>query len=115
MTKEESMEVINIASSTIKTLNWQPISAVVVSIFDSFYYNRSTHHILNLCEEIKARLNNSEVDCTDDGDIIYGFLVSLYGNYGTSPRSGWIKENKEDIIYCINEIIEDCRSEGEEK
>ena len=87
---------------------WKPTREVVPAIFDSFYYNRSVYHILDLCQEIKARVeNNSEAEWTDDGDIIYGILVLLYGDYGTSPRSGWIKENKENVILCIKNIIED--------
>lgn len=85
---------------------WIKTSEVIEAIFDSFYYNRSIYHILDLCEEIIARVNdNSVVEWTDDGDIIYGILVLLYGDYGTSPRSGWITKDKENIISCINDII----------
>ena len=27
-------------------------------------------------------------------DVFYGTLVSLYGDYGTSPRHGWINDEK---------------------
>lgn len=92
--------------------HWKSTREVVTSIFESFYYNRSISHIIDLCKEIIARVyNNSEIEWTDDGDIIYGILVLLYGDYGTSTRSGWIKENKENIIVAINEIMEYCQQE----
>lgn len=94
--------------------HWEPIKEVVEAIFASYYYNRSLYHSFNLCKEIRARvINNSEAIWTDDGDIIYGILVLLYGDYGTSPRSGWIIENKEDIISCIDDILKESEAEYE--
>lgn len=82
---------------------------IVESIFYSYFYNRSRYHVYDLCEEVKARIiGTDDVDLTDDGDIIFGFLVLLYGEYGTSPRSGWLvnENNKNYIIDYINDIIE---------
>lgn len=88
--------------------HWKPTRAILNAIFVSYYYNRSVYHMLDLCKELRARLDrNIEVECTDDGDIIYGILVLLYGDYGTSPRSGWINENIENIKICIDEAIKD--------
>lgn len=37
-------------------------------------------------------------------EFIWMILVQLYGNYGTSPRSGWI-ENKEGALNFIDMIL----------
>lgn len=80
------------------------------AIFDSYYYNRSVYHMIELCKEIEARINKKDVEWTDDGDIIYGILVLLYGDYGTSPRSGWMSDMyKENIKIWLNEIIDDYK------
>jgi len=45
--------------------------------------------MIALCQEVEERIDfNYMGEQTDDGDIIYGILVNLYGDYGTSPRSG---------------------------
>lgn len=90
---------------------WIPTQCIIQAIFDSFSYNRADYHMFLLCEEIRERIdNNSEVIWTDDGDIIYGILVLLYGDYGTSPRSGWIQDLYiENVKLCVNDIIEEYK------
>lgn len=50
------------------------------------------------CEEVKLQL-----------EVIWMIAVSLFGDYGTSPRSGWIESDKY-IAFCkwIDTICEDC-------
>lgn len=79
---------------------------IVRSIIDSFYYNRDDKDVIMLCEEVKDRICAYNVNCTDDGDIFYGMLVLLYGEYGTSPRTGWLESDDKEIIEIINEEIE---------
>lgn len=79
---------------------------IVRAIIASFDYNRSCEDMIKLCEEVKKRILNEEVDWTDDGNIFYGMLVILYGDYGTSPRGGWLESDAEEIIASINEEIE---------
>lgn len=43
---------------------------------------------------------------TQRSNIIYGMLVICYGDYGTSPRSGWINTKKQQII---NELEEELK------
>ena len=41
----------------------------------------------------------------DQFEIFWMMLVLLYGDYGTSPRSGWLEmKNKEKIIEFIDKI-----------
>lgn len=76
---------------------------VVEHIMDAFNYNRSTVWMKFLVKELLERIDNTpvryskdgreRVNRSEDGDVIYGFLVLCYGEYGTSPRSGWIMTN----------------------
>lgn len=66
--------------------------------------------MIELCEEVKDRIHGWHSRYrTDDGDIIYGFIVLLYGEYGTSPRSGWLLDKIEEINECIDKLIEDYK------
>jgi hypothetical protein len=82
----------------------------------SYGYNRDNEYMLRVCTEVKKRLKkeaNSPILWTDEGSIIYGTLVCLYGDYGTSPRSGWFesKEIVEEIINGIDEKLEELWKE----
>lgn len=84
---------------------------IVLAMLTSYGYNRDDEYLVRVCEEVKRRVNKENFTYfhTDEGDIIYGTLVLLYGDYGTSPRSGWI-ENKqivEEIIKGIDEELEE--------
>ena len=79
---------------------------IVRAIFNSYAYNREFSYMVELCEEILERVRGfKSSNRTHDGDIIYGFLVLLYGDYGTSPRSGWIENNIEEIIISLQDLI----------
>lgn len=86
------------------------VSEIVRAIFNSYAYNREFSYMIKLCREVAERVNgckNRNSDRTYDGDIIYGFLVLMYGDYGTSPRSGWITgEYTTEITDCIYDLIE---------
>lgn len=79
------------------------MNEVVVHIMDAFNYNRRTVWMKHIIKELLERIDNTPVkysidgyeriNRSEDGDIIYGFLVLCYGEYGTSPRSGWILTN----------------------
>lgn len=83
------------------------------SMIGSFLYNRTDDQVIALCEELIKRLKNYPVDWTEDGNIVYSALVIAYGDYGTSPRSGWFRSKDYVIVqlwvdYLKNEI-EDLR------
>ena len=82
------------------------IEEVVNAIFNSYMYNREYRYMIDLCQEVLERVHGfKSSNRTHDGDIIYGFLVLMFGEYGTSPRSGWILYNNEEITACINDLI----------
>ena len=83
------------------------VYTTVKAIFTSYLYNREYKHIISLCDEVIKRVQRIKcVNWSDDGDIIYGILVIMFGDYGTSQRSGWIEEHIEDITECLNDLIE---------
>ena len=88
------------------------------ALLTSFMYNRSKKYMVTLYEEIIARMNDatsSDVKWTDDGNIIYGYLICLYGDYGTSPRSGWFenKEAKAAVLEFLKEDLEEVKEAAE--
>lgn len=81
------------------------------ALMTSFGYHRSKQHMVALYEEVIARIcdaTSSDIKWTDDGNNIYGYLICLYGDYGTSPRSGWFenKEAKEAVLEFLKEDLE---------
>ena len=80
---------------------------IIERLFISYFYNRTNSYMIELCEEVNKRVCGYHCSHTDDGDIIYGFIVLMYGDYGASPRSGWLSsEYRKDISKCIDKLIE---------
>lgn len=88
-------------------------AAEISTIYDlliSFGYNRSTDDMIELCKELIVRVTGDDWrydkhKITDEGDIIYGYIIMLFGNYGTSPRSGWFEDEKENLVPLIVDQI----------
>ena len=69
-----------------------------VNILDSMIralsYERSDEEMIALYDELIKRFNrDKDVSWSDDGNIIYSTIVIMFGEYGTSPRSGWFTCN----------------------
>ncbi len=91
---------------------------LVNAIVTSYNYNRSDAHVLRLIKNVLTRANgwnyptipyNSDEfrDVREDADIFYGILVNCYGDYGTSPRHGWISpENEKDVIRALEDELD---------
>ena len=50
--------------------------------------------------------NRTEIYLASQVHFIYMLLVMLYGNYGTSPRFGWIEDN-EGAAAFIDKLLND--------
>lgn len=78
-------------------------------LLTSYGYNRNEQYMVNLISECINRAThnmgspNSDKDLCDDADILYGSLVVAYGDYGTSPRYGWLNKENEQIILDVLE------------
>ena len=93
------------------------------SITTSFEYNRRDDHVIRLLMNVLSRAKgedripfnaNQFEDVREDADIFNGFLVLAYGDYGTSPRYGWLdSECKDVIIKALEEELKDCIDNAE--
>lgn len=90
---------------------------VLQALLDSYWYNYKKDYLIDVCEDVKNRLRQGDYrEPTEEAHIINGFLTCLYGDHGTSPRYGWIK-NKEYIpqfIEVLDEFIDQCKDDIEE-
>lgn len=107
---------------------------MIDAMITSLKYNRETEYTMEVCHRIIKRIDNNysyrpitandkpvnqeTLDCIeDDVNNIYGALVVLYGDYGTSPRSGWIEckpieqEIKAALIQEIKDLAYRCMFE----
>ena len=89
----------------------------VNNILAAFWYNNSDEDMRALCSEVKSRIARCVVEkdklaqyCqhTHYGDIIVSLIILSFGEYGTSPRYGWMpKEQADFIINVINKFESD--------
>jgi len=83
----------------------------IESLIWSYFYNRDRQDIINMIQGVINRILDkpyNEVNAGDDDtDILMGAIVHMYGDYGTSPRFGWIDaEHKQHVIDILNELLE---------
>lgn len=91
---------------------------MVDCLLSSFEYNRDNDYMIKVYYEILKRINKTHyptTERTDEADIIYGFLVIAFGEYGTSPRSGWFNSNyvEYELTQKFNDRIKQLNSEKE--
>ena len=90
----------------------------IIDALDSVtWYNGLYSPLWKLKDELENCMDES-IYCFDDDlnekytdgynpqfEILWMILVLLYGNYGSSPRSGWLySKNKDNIIKFIDRI-----------
>ena len=105
----ETQDYEDVAHSDADEITATEISTIY-DLLISFGYNRSTDDMIELCKELIDRLTGDDWRYdkhknTDEGDIIYGYIIMLFGNYGTSPRSGWFEDEKENLVPLIVDQI----------
>lgn len=93
----------------VKVTEMSDVEALLDTLLSSFGYNRARKYMLSILLELKGRLEGT-FPCymwSDDCNIIYGALVIHFGEYGTSPRSGWFdNETKAELLQLVKEKIE---------
>ncbi len=86
----------------------------------AFNYNRNTDYTIEVCHRVIKRIDKDYIwriehkfdgDCIDDDvDILASAIFLAYGEYGTSPRYGWIEDKSYErqilnaLNNCINEL-----------
>ena len=91
---------------------------IINALITSYYYNRDTEDVLAMLEELQKRIKKYRCVWTDDTSIVFGALILLYGDYGTSPRGGWFDDQKakEEILEEIKDMIQEYKERlGREK
>ena len=83
----------------------------IESLVSSYFYNRERMSIICMIQGVINRIldkSYSELNAGDDDtDILMGAIVIQYGEYGTSPRFGWIyDEYKEGVLETLGELLE---------
>ena len=80
------------------------------------FYNGHAEKLYELIEYIENNnencINFPEHILTDDADtfinVIWQFMVVMYGDYGSSPRWAWIcLENKNKAINFLKKVVDD--------
>ena len=83
------------------------------SLLVSYYYNRDVKDIVKIIERTINRLKHHREPHEDidvDVDIFVGALVCMYGDYGTSPRYGWIEKYYEmAVMEKLEEELEEYK------
>ena len=82
---------------------------ILNALITSYFYNRNTEDVLKMLDELQKRIKKNYCVWTDDVNIIFGTLILLYGDYGTSPRGGWFDDQKakEEILDEIKRVIKE--------
>ena len=92
---------------------------LIFGISNALWYNMEAEANIVIYKAIIARIKHSgysyevleDEDLNFVVDIMIGILISIYGDYGTSPRFGWFEDEqvKNEIIADLEEGIEECK------
>lgn len=55
-------------------------------------YQMCDEELSALYDELIKRFKNYNTKFSDYGNLIYGALIMAFGDYGTSPRTGWFDQ-----------------------
>lgn len=70
-------------------------------------YELADDEIFSLYYELMLRFERKECGFSNEGNFIYSSMVMVFGDYGTSPRTGWFLDeriNNECAIFLKSEI-----------
>lgn len=84
---------------------------VLDALIGAYSYNMDDDTMILLYCELIDRFKRKNCDWTEEGNIVYSTMVILFGDYGTSPRTGWF--NEEEIVKdCIRLLEEEAKTLG---
>lgn len=77
------------------------------ALITSFGYNRDERYLINTLKMVITSIQGDHTHSNDDSNIIFGTLVLMFGDYGTSPRTGWFPDefDKHGLIHLIEQRI----------
>lgn len=75
-------------------------------------YQMEDEDMIALYDELIKRFKNYKTEFSEYGNLIYSSLIMAYGDYGTSPRTGWFESS--DIAARCAEYITNLKTLKEE-
>lgn len=73
---------------------------VIDNVITALYYQRENSYLVEVIKEVIERFEDIyEGEWSDDGNTIHCMIILTYGDYGTSPRTGWFYE--EEVKYKV--------------
>lgn len=78
---------------------------ILDGLLGSLSYIRDEKQLFNLYDELVKRFKNYNVEFSDDGNIVFGTMVMIFGDHGTSPRTGWFYD-KDIPDHCVKYLID---------
>ena len=79
----------------------------ISSLLTSYEYNRDYDEVVQIIDRTIKRFKHIRVPheyIDDDVDIFIGAIICRYGDYGTSPRFGWLEKPHENIVMALLEL-----------
>ena len=98
---------------------------MIIDALDSIvWYNGHAESVCELISYIQSGGNGHSIplptflpdDCDGFMRVLWSMLVCMYGDYGTSPRTGWIlAENKEKAVEFLKQISQTATEQDKEE
>jgi len=111
---ENNNETISSESliDALDSVTWyNGLDEIIVKWKDPSYFENDRYG--NLSWNLET-FDNYDMETRAQLQVIWMICVVLFGEYGTSPRSGWIEpENKEDFYRFVDDITETYRDHEE--
>lgn len=86
------------------------IDSFIDAAFGVLWYNYDEAYMCQTIKEIKSLINQEHVNENEEASFIYQELVLLFGDYGVSPRRGWIElPYRDQLLAAIKKYCHDMR------
>lgn len=98
----------------IDSVTWyNGLASIIVNWKKDDYFDKSDNYSMSWNWDT---FDSYDAETRIQLEVIWIICVNLFGEYGTSPRSGWIHmENKEQFYKFIDDITETYREAGEQE
>ena len=86
------------------------IDSFIDAAFGVIWYNYDDSYICETIKNVKSLINQEYVNENSGASFIYQELVLLFGDYGISPRRGWIEQQyRYKLLAAIEKYCRDMR------
>lgn len=105
--KYEKTITIEKLINALDSITWyNGLAGIIVKWKDEHYFDTNAYGL----SWNWITFENYDLETRKQLQVIWMICVELFGEYGTSPRSGWIEpENKDDFYKFIDDITETYR------